>query len=285
MADEIEFWLTNELACFQHITVESINTALIGFPLGSKFSDRWMTAQIRKAYFSSVGDGIEDYPGRASVRSELGKIVASLDIVIEQLSTRSGWAESILRHYAPSKEYEETPDPSSSYNIKDYSRDLSDAEKRDPLYCWELSRGEWWAEGGVRLARISPGWQAFREVLMGIRNARTYINDANAALCSGVDPPRWRDHERRKARIYFAVKLSDVFEMAFDKEPTVNNWAKENGAGVLGHWADFFQRVGSVALKLKRIPDLQRTLKEARRSYKRKREDILTRYFEVEDDP
>jgi hypothetical protein len=285
MGGHPELWLANELSWFEHITPESIRSALVGFPLASKFSDRWMAGHVRRVYLSTVGDGIEDYPGQASVRAELGQIVSALDAVIGQISARSGWAESVLRRHAAITRHEQGADWFSSDEANSFSNDLSDVEKRDPLYQCELSRGEWWAEGGVMLARVSPEWHAFREALMGIRSARAYIYQANAALCSREDPPRWRDQERRKARISFATWLSAVFETAFDKAATVNSWTDDSGNAKLGHWPDFFARVGSVALKVERIPDLERTLKEARREYKSQRADILARDFSGENHP
>lgn len=263
MADQFEFWLANELTWLQHITPESIRASLADFPLASKFSDRWMAGHVRRVYFSTVGDVIEDDPGRATVRAELLKIVASLDVAIDKLSTRSDRAESVLRRHGAIKSYEEARDWLSD--------DLSDAEKQDPQYQSDLVRDEWWAASGVKLARISPEWRTFREALTGIRSARAFIDDATATLCTPV-PPRWRDQERRKACISFASSMSAVFETAFDKPATVNNWLDENGKAKLGHWPQFFARVAAVALKRDRIPDLGATLKEARRIYLRRKE-------------
>lgn len=283
MTDDPEYYLNNELSWFEHITPETVGASLADFPLQSRHSKRWLAGSIRRVYFCTVGSDFEDYPGITHVKAELEQISESLKSVIARLENRSGWAESVLRRHASIIARESAGDDWPD-GITD---DLTEDDKLDVLYEKELALqpDNWWAEGSIKLARCSPEWKTLREQVKGLYWLQSFIYTATEELCSHDDPPRWRDMERRKQRISFATWLSPVFEDAYGKRATVNNWTGDDGQAKLGDWPEFFNRIACLALKLDRIPDLQGILKEARRAYKKDREGIFSPYFPDENPP
>lgn len=277
MNDDVEFYLRRKLPWLLHITPESVNQVLADFPVGNRrFSDRWLAGQVRIAFSKTVDIEFERYPGKFHVRRELDQIVSTLNAAIEQIESRSGWSERVLRRYSFMSNKGE--------RLQNYyeaiSADLTELEKNEELYKFELSHhGTRWADESIRLARAKRTWRSFRDQVNAIYSLRAFINDAMSALCSNEEPPRWRDRERRKQRIELACQLSAVFEVAFGTRATVNNWANDEGQPKLGHWPDFFARIGGLALKLDRIPDFHGILKEARRKYKNDRVEIFKRDF------
>lgn len=284
MAKDPEFYLNNKLSWFAHITPEAVCASLQGFPLQSCYSDRWLAGSIRRVFVATVSDAFEDYPGTVHVRAELEAISDSLKSAIDKLERRSNWAESVLRTHAIVNAYDTQGDDEISFAVDE----LSEQEKIDPQYIREAALHEddwWWAEKSLKLAKASTDWSSLREQINGIYSLQSYIDTAVDKFCSVDEPPRWRDMERRKRRIDFASWLSAVFEVAYQKRATVNNWTDDGGLPKLGHWPDFFNRIGCLALKLERIPDLQGILKEARRHYKEHKVATFTRDFPDETPP
>lgn len=285
MPGDPEFWLDNGLDWFAHITPDAVDNALIGFPLDTAKSSRWMAGHVRRVYFSTVADGVEEYPGKAKIRQELGFIATALDAAIRRFEERSGWAESVLRRYGGLRWEGEIETPFDDGSVDNFSGDLSDEEKIDSLFLREVTKPGGWAEDSLKLARVFPGWQDFRESVKGLYAMRAFLGDATDQLVSQIDPPQWRNQERRKYRIAFASWLSAVYEVAYKKPATINSWQDDCGRSKLGAWPDFFTRIGSLALKLDRIPDLEDMLKAARREYKAQRRGIFEREFPGETPP
>jgi hypothetical protein len=283
MANDPELYLDSKLSWVAHITPEAVRARLDGFPLQARYSDKWLAGSIRRVYFCTVGDDFEDYPGTTHVRAELEQISEHLHKVIEAFESRNGWSESVMRRYASIVSQDAAGEDWLDYE----NHDLTDDEKLDFLYQkeTEIYQDSWWAEGSLKLARSTPSWKLVRDQISGLYSLQAFMNAATDKLCSKDDPPRWRDMERRKKRISFASWLSAVFEVAYGKKATVNNWVDEDGQPKLGHWPDFFNRVGCLSLKLDRIPDLQGILKEARRRYKEERKGIFASDFLDETPP
>jgi hypothetical protein len=283
MAYDPERYFNNDLSGVAHLTEEAVQRALDEFPLQSQQSYRWLTGSIRRAFLVTVSDKFEDYPGTVHVKNELMQISSALETVIEKLENRSEWAESVLRTKAAVAAYKNNEELG-----RIFSEGLSGREKSDPQYQRDAALHEdylWWADTSLKMAKAIPEWKAVRQQMSGLYALRSYVETATDEFCAKDDPPRWRDMERRKRRISFAYWLSAVFEVAYQRQATVNNWTDEVGQPKRGPWPDFFNRIGCLAFRLDRIPDVQGILKEARRGYKLDREWIFAGDFPNETPP
>lgn len=283
MAYDPEHYFNDNLSRVAHLTEEAVQTALEEFPLQSQQSFRWLTGSIRRAFIVTVSDKIEDYPGTVHVKNELMQISSALNTVIQKLENRSEWAEGVLRTKALVAAYD-------TYGDWDGipSEGLSDEEKSDLQYQRDAALHEdylWWADDSLKLAKASPEWNAVRQQMSGLYALQSYVEAATDEFCAKDDPPRWRDMQRRKTRINFAAWLSAVFEVAYQRQATVNNWSDEVGRPKLGPWPDFFNRICCLAFRLDRIPDMHGILKDARRKYKLYAEVIYSRDFLNENTP
>jgi hypothetical protein len=204
-------------------------------------------------------------------------------MVVQAFESRSGWSESVMRRYASIVSADAAGEDWLDHQMADQTHD----EKLDFLHQKELEihPDSWWAEGSTKIARSIPDWKKVRKQISGLYHLQAFVYAATNNLCSKDDPPRWRDMERRKRRISFASWLSAAFEVAYGQQATVNNWTDDDGQPKLGHWPDFFNRIGCLALKLDRIPDLHGALKEARRKYKKERKGIFKSDFPNETPP
>lgn len=254
--DESDFWLENGLAWFRHITPQAVEAALEGFELETDKDYRTLTAEVRRAFFRTVGteNDIDEHPGQLAVKREIEAIADGLAAAKELFAGRSGWAESVFRRY-------------SKYDDLD---DFSDTEKPDDGELDALDRLDaekegWWVESSKEIAKSSADWKRFREMACGMIELEDYMRDAAEALCGRNDPPRWRDSEKKKLRLSFANELALVFEETFERDATFNSWADENGQPRMGAWPDFFSRIARLALQKEKIPNLEKLLKEARR--------------------
>lgn len=251
-----DFWLSAQLDWFQHITLESVETALRDFELPTDKSSRWFAGQIRKAFFCSIGteEEIDDYPGQLAVRREIQTIADAIATAKVLFAARSGWAESVFRRYSKYDDLEDLPDWDTPIEKEPDALDLLDAGKEG-----------WWVESSNRIAQVSADWQRFRAMVCGMLELEDYMRAASDALCNRGDPPRWRSAEKRKRRLAFARELAVVFEEAYSRDATINNWPDDTGQPKLGPWANFFDRIACLALQIEKVPNLAGLLKEARR--------------------
>ncbi len=217
-----------------------------------------MAAHVIRSMFAGAGAGteIEDYPGKSTVLSELSSLADQLTDFWEAYGERSDWAESVLRRHAMSG-----VDFGKATDLDGLPSETIPADALDRL---DASKDSWWVDGSKRSAAISPQWATFRSWANGIPDMASFIRDAANRLCSPVDPPRWRDSERRKQRIRFANEVAPVFEEAFGRDATVNNWVDDAGNPSGGPWPDYFNRIACLAFQIERIPDLLGLLKVAR---------------------
>jgi hypothetical protein len=237
------------LSSCAHISADAITLALENFTLKTDKDARWIAAACRRAFFSNVGGYADDHPGMRAVREELLSLENCLAEVRSRLAGRSDFAESTLRRFSVFDE--STPHDADGVDAALLAESLAD-----------------WRVGGSNYLRAwSPNWRAFDDATKGIADVERYIAGAIDTLCSRTDPPRWRDAERRKERIGLAVWLSAIFEVAYAKPATINNWSDGDGKIRIGAWPDFFNRVACLSLKLPKIPDLSGVLKAARKQY------------------
>lgn len=246
---DIGYWLDEmQLLWFNHVTVTSVEQALDGFTLTSEKDIRWMVAQIRHSQFCTIGiaDRFDGYPGLQTVRRELQTIAKSIERTRAAFNARTEWAESILRrfNYLSDKENKEAPNWTESH---------------------EAFVKDWWNGGNEILRAGSAQWTKFDDIVKGLAFAQEFIEKAAEQLCSRDDPPRWKDGERRKDRVAFAVWLSAVFETAYGRPATFNNWPDEDGKPRHGPWADFYVRISRLVFKSSNIPDVAGVLKAARK--------------------
>ena len=255
-ADDIDLWLSNQLDWFAHITEESVEAALVDFELSTAKSSRWLTANIRRAFFCTVGteDEIAEYPGQLAVRKEIEAIADTIAMAKRLFADRSGWAESVLRRYSNYDDWDDLPD-----------WDVPIEKEPDALDRLDDGKDGWWVESSNQMATASSDWRNFRKMVCGMLDLEDYLRAASQELCSRDVPTRWRDSERKKRRLHFANYLAVVFEEAYGREATVNNWPDESGQPRLGPWADFYDRIACMALQTHKIPDLVGLLKDARR--------------------
>ena len=248
--NKIKDWTQSQkLPWLLHINKASIEAALDGFALGTQKDTNWFVGQIRHAFFCSVGTNFNNYPGSLVVRKELEQISQSMADTQRIFAARSEWAESILRRHVMIKE------------IQNSERDPIDNKIR------KTRLDDWWASGNEIMRAESEEWRRFDDALKELSFAQSLVSNAIEELCSDNAPPRWRDIQRRKERIDFAVSLSPVFEAAYTKRATINNWVNDDGKSNLGPWPEFFIRIGPMALQLTRIPDISGILKTARKLY------------------
>lgn len=283
LSENPEVFLEHDFEIFSHITPEAVRACLEGFALKSRHTDRWLAGSVRDVYYCTISDTFEHYPGTVHVRAELLAITDALKLAIEKFESRSEWAEGVMRQ--PALVAYMDRDDSEKEALP---RELTDIEKLDPYYQREivLHKGErWWAEYSLSFSKVSPEWSEVRQQINGLYSLRSYIEAAAAKYCAEDQPPRWRDMERRKKRITFAAWLSSVFENAYEKSATVNNWTDSSGKSKLGDWPDFFNRIACLALKVDRIPDLQGILKEARREVLRNSKVNFDPDFPLENHP
>ncbi len=219
-------------------------------------SSEWLTAQVRKALFKSIGteQEIDDYPGKTALRNEIEAIADAIAEAKRLFAERSNHAESVLRQHSRHDEFSRQHDWDKPIEKQPDAFDLLDCK-----------RSREWVESSNHLAVGSTDWQKFREMVCGMLGLEEYLRAASAAQLNSSEPSRWRAAEKKKGRIRFAANLAPVFEEAYGREATVNNWEDEAGDPILGPWPKFFDRVACLALKLERVPDLLALLKAARR--------------------
>ena len=87
-------------------------------------------------------------------------------------------------------------------------------------------------------------------------------------MMTGVEKPHWSDKLAKEERILRAQFLSPVFEVAFDRKPTVNRWPERKS---LGPWADFYKRIVDLAFGPWASSNLEEVLKVARKRDKEHR--------------
>ncbi|QLC22074.1 hypothetical protein HFP51_07710 [Parasphingopyxis sp. CP4] len=249
-------WLSNQLDWFQHITPESVEFALRDFELPTERSSRWLAGSIRKAFFCSIGteEEIDEYPGQHAVRREIQSIADAIANAKTLFAARSSWAESVFRQYSRYDDQDERLDTELPKSIEFDALDRLDAVKKG---CW--------VESSKEIASGSADWRKFRRMVCGMLELEDYMRAASDALCNRDDPPRWRSAEKRKRRLAFARELALIFEKAYGREATINNWPDENGEPRLGPWANFFNRIACLTLRIEKVPNLTGLLKEARR--------------------
>lgn len=254
--DDADFWHYNQLGWVQHITPESVESALRDFEITTEVNNRWLSGQIRKAFFSSVGteEEIDEYPGKLAVRREIQAIADAIASAKTLFAARSGWAESVFRRYSRYDDLESLPDFAAPIEKDPDALDRLDADKEG-----------WWVESSNQIAMGSADWRRFREMACGMIELEQYMRDASEALCGENDPSRWREAEKRKRRLAFANELAVVFEEAYKRDATVNSWPDDTGQPKLGPWPNFFERIACLALQIDKVPDLEGLLKKARR--------------------
>lgn len=254
--DKEAFWLSSQLSWFAHVTPEATDSTLCDFELPAKKSSEWLAAQIREALFRSIGteEEIEDYPGKNALRKEISAIADAIGEARRHFAERSKHAESVLRQHSRYDGF------GHQHN---WHRPIH--KQPDALDCLDCARSQEWVESSNYLEVGSTEWQRFRAMVCGMLELEEYLRAASAAQLSSTEPSRWRAAEKKKGRIRFAVNLATVFEEAYGREATVNNWADGSGDPILGPWPKFFNRIACLALKLDRVPDLSRLLKAARR--------------------
>lgn len=257
-ADDLEFWLSNQLNWFGHVTEKSVEAALAEFELPTAKPNRWLTAKIREAFLCTVANegDIDDHPGQLTVRKEIEAIADSIAETKRIFKERSGWAESVFRQYSQYNniDWDNMPDWDAPLEKEPDALDLLDEEKDG-----------WWIESSNKLALGTADWKRFREMVCGMLELESFMRGAAHKLCSRNDPPRWRATEKKKRRIYFASYLAVVFEDAYNREATINSWPDENGNPILGPWPDFFDRIARLALQIDKVPNLEGLLKDSRR--------------------
>ena len=163
MQRDADYWLEHPLEWFAHITPEAIEDALCGFSLDTRMSNRWLAGHIRRVYFSTVSDGVENYPGQAKIRQDLSMIAAALDNAIEKFDGRGGWAESVLRRFASLQQEDGIKGLFEESRPNPFLGDLTENEKVDPLYLKEKNKVGAWAEDSIKLARDLSGWHVVSE--------------------------------------------------------------------------------------------------------------------------
>ncbi len=248
--DEIGQWTQPPiLSWLTHIDEASIQTALNEYGLGTSMDITWFVAQVRHAFFCSVGSNLTGYPGVRAVRQELQQLSKSLAEALRLYAGRSEWAESVLRRHVMLK----------TMRNADWNPFDGMLRKTTP--------DDWWSSGNELMRAESAEWKRFDDALKALPFLESTFNNAIQELCSTDAPPRWRDIRRREERIAFAIWLSPVFEAAYKKPATINNWVNVDGKINLGPWSDFFSRIGSMALQSSKIPDLSGILKTARKMY------------------
>lgn len=256
-ADDVD-WLRDAPDRLKHINPESVEVALNGFQLATKKSSAWMATGVLSAMFIAAGAGteIEDYPGKSAVLNELSALAHHLEAFWKSYGERSDWAESVLRRHAMrcvdlgNHTAPDEPQP--------------DTNPTGPIDNLDAGKGSWWVDGSKTTAAVAPEWASFRSWANGIPEMASFMREAANRLLNRGDPPRWRDSERRKQRISFANELAPVFEEAFGRDATVNNWTDDAGVPNGGPWPDYFNRIACLAFQVERIPDLLGLLKVAR---------------------
>jgi len=232
-----------------HITAHTIGEALADFPLAMSLDNVWLASACRRVFVVTVMGGVEETsPSVQVVRGEIDGLRDDLRRISAKLASRSDHAESVLRRFA-------------------YLSPIRGQEAGLPAA--GRSYKDWRTDGSEFLESFCGRWKEFIEATRALNYLENYLSEASAELCARNDPPRWKDAARRRDTVSLATWLSAVFEKAYNKAATVNNWERPSGEIVGGAWPDFFDRVARVMLKLDRIPDLQRVLKEARRQVKK----------------
>jgi hypothetical protein len=111
---------------------------------------------------------------------------------------------------------------------------------------------------------------AFSEAVAHVDWLADFLLDA--AKAQEPQRPKWRAAAEREDRIRRAQFLSPVFERAFSAMATINTWdidaRPKHRASSYGHWADFYQRIASMAFGDHAPLDLEGVLDEARRRQK-----------------
>jgi len=240
-----------------HITPEAVMRALDGFPLQARKSVDWLAGEVRSTFVCAIlsEEDIDDQPASAVIHAELYAIADALKAAISRFQERSDWAEGVLRSFAKNnKGWREM--------VTDLDLRFVPIERLDDL---EAGKGDWWVKESIARAQISDDWHDFRHSISGVISAEEYIRQAADQICK-PQPPRWRSAMKRPGRVSFAIELSGVFEEAYGRSATVNNWPDGSGRPKGGHWADFFGRVARLALRVDHIPDLLGLLKEARKT-------------------
>lgn len=257
-ADDLDFWLSNQLNWFGHITEKSVEAALAEFELPTAKSNRWLTAKIREAFLCNVGseEEIDEYPGQLAVRREVEAIADSIAETKRLFKERSDWAESVFRRYSQydNFDWDNMPDWDAPIDKEPDALDLLDAGKKG-----------WWVESSNKIALGSSDWKRFREMVCGMLELESFMRKAAQKLCSPNDPPRWRATEKKKRRLSFASDLAVVFEEAYERAATINSWPGEDGNPILGPWPNFFDRIACLVFQIDKVPDIEGLLKRARR--------------------
>jgi len=105
-----------------------------------------------------------------------------------------------------------------------------------------------------------PDYRTFNDAVHHVEWLSVFLRRAGMML--EVQKPQWRGSARFAERVWRAQCLSVVYALAFDKEPTVNNWETAKHRGL---WWDFYQAVVSLVYGEHSTPNLLQVLKAARR--------------------
>jgi hypothetical protein len=212
------------------ITEETVTDALKGFPL-SLLPDRdveWLAMAVRRSLaitLRSVGDGPER-TSDADLRAELERLAGLVE---------STWLE------------------------------LFQCDQAADSRLWEYSLRHWDGQGGTEIADgIVTGepsdYRHFRETLGQLEWMASFMR----AAARSIDVPRkqWRIPERKSLRIERGRYLAPIFEAAYGREVSANNWP--SGANQKpSAFMDFYQRMVALAFGEKSTPNLSGVLKAA----------------------
>ncbi|NIJ32787.1 hypothetical protein [Sphingomonas oligoaromativorans] len=108
---------------------------------------------------------------------------------------------------------------------------------------------------------VPENWPQFAAAADGIEWLAVFLRARWGATTLPSQPKgRWKTAEERQHRDGRAWYLSAVFESAFGREATWNDWPSSQG----GPWADFYRRIVKLAFGPGETTDLRGTLKRAR---------------------
>jgi len=130
-------------------------------------------------------------------------------------------------------------------------------------HAWDTWDGKGGIDTGDGVAGTPPDYTRFEAAVNELEWLAGFLK--NAALATEGQGVRWRESVERKLRIERGQLLAFVFEAAYGKGISINNWPTDSKAKSPTPFMHFYQQVVGLFLGETETKDLPRILKEARK--------------------
>ena len=221
----------------QHVSVEAVTKILneLTVPLRAEREADWLAMAIRRALALGLPN-FRNHPERAAnadTKDELKRLAGLIESVRGQILARSDEADDRLWNHGWLywARHEATND-----------------------------------EADLKVSR-PPSYVRFEGAILELDWLTNFLNSAAMEIEPQNGP--WRSAEYRKLRVQFALNLAPIFEAAFGRSVTANNFPNDPRHPDPTPFMDFYQRVVSLAFGEQVTPDLSGVIKEARKRHKK----------------